>query len=106
MSMRMNMNMNMNTNTNTNTNMSMNTDTNTNTNTNTNMNMNMNMKRARYLARPKARSTAERCSDRLGPTRDEKPRSHERRRPASACFASVTDLSSRDPALTPWKISK
>jgi hypothetical protein len=64
------------------------------------------VERARYLARPKARSMAERCSDRLGLTNDEKPRSHERRRPASACFASVTDLSPRNPVLTPWKISK
>ena len=46
------------------------------------------------LARPKARSTAERRSERLGLTQDESPREHVRRRPASARVAHQTDFGS------------
>ena len=46
------------------------------------------------LARPNARSTAERRSDRLGLTQDESPREHVRRKPASARVAQDTDFGS------------
>ena len=46
------------------------------------------------LARPKARSTAERRSDRLGLTHDESPREHVRRKPAFARVAHDTDFGS------------